>query len=1183
MGSAQEDFRTIVIEPLQVNRGPHIFSYADYLNLPVDQRSNDEADVVDSRFTQKMLEWLGFESGDIVYNRTTPGQPQNLVDFVVTTAGSTAFIVEDKSTDKRLDIASLEQLRRYTVGTAGYCLWTNARSITGLRFDANGRYETLVEVRVESVFGAKPSFLDQEAAFEMLRLLYGKKRFTDIADILLAIAIDEQEWKRGAKTLTDQASLRAFIDESRSVLSQITTAIRARLSHVSIELDEGARDLAASQQQYLSILTNLFEKLKGGGGVNLKELALLEAELQSFSPRLADVDTSHIERMKPAMSSATLPLWRSAIQDMKGVISALRTRDLARTESRRIRAAYLIWLERYKLIEGEERGSDVEARRSQAFAEQVGYVFFVRLLLVRVLEDKGIMTRLVSDGGFKNWFTFLKSSFLEERVQEIRGEAFLPLVYSRVVSFYRHFFQQPVFDWFQPDDYLLALVLHRFSQYDFSDVTNDLLGFTYEAFIERVARNQKGHFLTPPEVVEYMLDRADYTLPTIIGESLLDPACGSGSFLVHAARRLRRVIQTTMAQRDPVDRSRMFVEQVKSKLVGLEVNPFSCYLAELNLFIQALDDLIVLWRKGERPDIERFAIYNTNSLEMPQAVLSSSSEYSATTTFTDEALDEAASIKSRAGAFSYVISNPPYVNRGIILGAKSYGEYPFYREVVKGDENFYLLFLRLATYYVAPGGSICFICPLNLFGDESTMRAREMFNRGDWTIQTITRFYARDVLFAGVLQGVCIARFDRLPFQPDSLIEIRGGFSIEEAAQNAAMLLSARVIQSYPSKPTWSKPWLVNADPTTYDLWEFVREKSNQDLAEVLSGKIKAQEGDARSTWAKPMLVAGPGPHRIPLTKGKNIVDWGDWSPVAYLDPSITLSSSIKDYTGSRWVQKQVQRIAQLTQNETAIFLKEVSGLEMKRPIRGTILERDGRHPVAADHTVLVMYTLEPEYEKLAHAVFGLITSEMYNLLFSLFSTNAHANFKEILRLPVPPWTDELEQQLSDQTKSVLAAYKTLYAHESRFGTDQEHVSAESVLVTSGLPTLRLEELIVRGDIGLNGTPNYSLSVLLNKGLLTFQAHLPAAALQAFEHLLRASGELSYAKGGKDILLPDPRVAALFLSKQEEAERERETLRAQVTQTLRALDDMVCAAYGITSPEWRTLVERGVPWARNPS
>ncbi|GAC1615260.1 MAG: hypothetical protein NVS4B11_01890 [Ktedonobacteraceae bacterium] len=1184
MATAQETFGTTIIEPLKVNIGGSTLSYAAYLALPAAQRSNDEADVVDSRFTQKLLEWLGFNEGDVIYNRPMPGRPEDKPDFVVKMLGATAFVVEDKSTDEHFNEASIKQLRRYTVGTSGYCLWTNSRSIIGLRFDANGQPQVLVEVRVDGIFGPQQTSPNQEANFELLRLLFRRQRFTDVSNLIAATAVDEETWKKQTKSLTDDASLRMFIAESRFVLDQLVTAIKARLSTVASELEEAKNELRSSQQRYAFITTDLLNRLKGGAAVKVNEITRLETELHDLEANIADINIASIEHLKPAMTAATLPLWTTFIQEINAVISTLRERDLARGESRRIRAAYLVWLERYKYIEGEDKGSDnaVEMQRQNAFAEQVSYVFFVRLLLARVLEDKGIMPRIVSDGGFKNWFDFLKSSSMDS-IDEIRGEAFLPLVYRRVANFYRHFFQQPVFDWFLPDDYLLALVLHRLNQYNFKDVTSDLLGFTYEAFIERTARNQKGHFLTPPSIVEFMLDRAQYHTSAIIGESLIDTACGSGSFLVHAARRLKQVLASTTSMKDPLERSRLFIEHVQSKLVGLEINPFSCYLAELNLFIQVLDDLALLWGKGERPNIERFAIYNTNSLEMPQAVLNSNEKNTAIA-FTDDAaaLDEAALIKASYNSFGYVICNPPYLNRGIILGAKSYGEFPFYRDVVKGDENFYLLFLRLAAYYVAPRGTICFICPLNLFGDESTMRAREMFGKAEWSIPSITRFYVRDVLFPGVLQGVCVIRIDNQPGQPSDMVEVRGGYSIAEAAQNATQIPRSQVIHNYPVKTTWSKPWLVNANTDTYALWECIRNQTKQDLADLLQDKIEVGKGDVRSTWAKPMLISGHEPKSIPLTKGKYVTDWGDWLASAYLDPYVTISNFSKDHGGSEWVQKRLQRIANMTEKEIVIFLKEVSGLEMKRPIRGTILQRDKQHSVVADETLLVMYTLNAAHEDLAYAVFGLLTSSIYNFLFSLFSTNAHANFKEILRLPVPNWSLEREKQLATETRKTLDVYKDLHDHEKIYGSDQtKHVSVNDVLAVSKLPTLRFEELVMREDIVIKSTANLTLDVLLQRGLITFNTKLNPDTIQGLERIIRANGALTYTKGGKDIRFPNIKVTATFLSQLQFLEQERAAKLQSTLDSQKALDDVVIDAYGITTSSWREIIRLGVPWARN--
>lgn len=1185
MATAQELFESMVIAPLRVSTSSGLLSYAAYLDLPANQRSNDEAAVVDFKFTNKVLEWLGYDAGDIIYNQPTPGHPQDKPDFVVRLSGTTACIVEDKSTDENFNEKVVRQLRRYTSGTTGYCLWTNARTILGLRFDSNGQYQTLVEVRVEGTFGNKKSLYPQEANFDILSLLFKKQRFTDLSVLLNEVAISAAEWEKQSRPLTDEKSLRAFIQESRFVLDQLATAVKARLSTVAIDLDEAAADLLSSQQKYVSIVSNLMNKLKGGGGAHINELRQLEEELRNLEPRLADIDISQIERLKPMMGEATLLLWRNALQEISAVVAAFRERDFARVESRRIRSAYQLWRERYKVIEAQDTNDEIEVelRRQQAFAEQVSYVFFVRLLLARVLEDKGIMPRLVSDGGFRDWYQFIKAS-ASGKTAEIRSESFLPLVYRRVANFYRHFFQQPVFDWFLPDDYLVAQVLQRLNMYNFKEVTNDLLGFTYETFIDRVARNKKGHFLTPPAVVEFMLDRMEYNTPAIIGEKLLDPACGSGSFLVHAARRLRQVLASALNTSDPVTLAWAFIEQVKTKLVGLEINPFSCYLAELNLLIQALDDLAVLWARGEQPDIERFAIYNTNSLEMPQSALYSGRNGTATV-FVDEEgiLDEAASIKTQRGNFGYVLCNPPYINRGIILGAKSYGDFPFYSDVVKGDENFYLLFLRLATYYVTTGGSIVFICPLNLFGDESTMRAREIWSENEWRIASLTRFYSRTVLFPGVLQGVCVIRFDKLASQPTDMVEIRGGFTVEEAAQAATELGRFRIINNYPVKTDWNKPWLVNTNTATYDIWEFVKGNSNQSLNDLIEMKLKGHEGDARSTWAKPMLVAHSGPQIVPLTKGNAITDWGDWTATAHLDPSIVIPKGLKDYTSCLWVQRQVQRILNLPETETALFLKEVSGLEMKRPIRGTLIQRNRSHPVVADHTVLVIHTLAAKYESLAYAVFGLLTSAIYNFFFSLFSTNAHANFKEILRLPVPNWSTELEAQLADKTRTVLDAYKDLYAHETRYGAGQEkrQVDVKAVLRESRLPVFRLEELVMRGDVKIEGPPNLTLKMLLEREQIVFGQALSADAAQAIQSLLEANGTAIYTKGGKDILVPHPRVASEFALRRQALEQERVTKLQLVAAEQRLLDLACINAYGMKDSEWQEVIQSGVPWARN--
>lgn len=715
-------------------------------------------------------------------------------------------------------------------------------------------------------------------------------------------------------------------------------------------------------------------------------------------------------------------------------------------DAQRIRQAYRTWQTHLPRNESHEHSRQTphtgEMQRRQAFSEQTGYMCFTRLLLARVLEDKAIGPGLASISACKRW---LRALNLRE------AQAPLPRVYRQAARLYLQLVPPEVFDWFEPEDALLTLVLHQLRRFTFADLCNDLPGQAYEAMIERGARNQRGHFLTPPDLVEFLLDRAGYCSPTIIGASLLDPSCGSGRFLVQAARRLRSAIQSTLAHRSPAQRASRYIELVQTTLVGLEIDPFACYLARLNLFLQILDDLALLWREQQDPQIVCFAIYTTNSLDMPapcsrQVALP----------------DEAAPVKALQQHFRYILCNPPYINRGITLHAQRYAEHPFYREIVKGDENFSLLFLRLATYYLAPAGTLCVVCPLNLLGDESTMRAREMFGQADtWRLRSITRFYSRTALFPGVVQGVCVVRIDRAAARDTDTIEIAGGSTIAAAKQRPVQIAYTRVTTNYPPQATWSKPWLVHAQPEVYDLWEWIRHRCRQDLAGLIAGKLEAAKGDVRSTWAQPLRIPAWQPGALPVTKGATIAAWGNWSAAAYLDPAACIPPGTAAYKNSLWVQKRARRIANLAHPETVLLLKEIAGLEMQRPLRGTLTERSSSHPFVADETVLVIYTRDPAHDTLACALFGLITSAFYNYLFTLFSTNAHASLKEILRLPVPAWNQDLEQRLATATRAALGQGGE-DAHRVQQALDEQVIEAYGIehaawkrLITAGCPWTR--------------------------------------------------------------------------------------------------------------------------------
>ena len=89
-----------------------------------------------------------------------------------------------------------------------------------------------------------------------------------------AIAVDESNWK--PKSLNNVTSLHTFISECRFVLDQLVTDVQARLNTVAMDMDESAKDALSGKKDFDAVVLKLLDKLKGGGGIALPEIAKLE-------------------------------------------------------------------------------------------------------------------------------------------------------------------------------------------------------------------------------------------------------------------------------------------------------------------------------------------------------------------------------------------------------------------------------------------------------------------------------------------------------------------------------------------------------------------------------------------------------------------------------------------------------------------------------------------------------------------------------------------------------------------------------------------------------------------------------------------------------------------------------------------------------------------------------------------
>lgn len=194
---------------------------------------------------------------------------------------------------------------------------------------------------------------------------------------------------------------------------------------------------------------------------------------------------------------------------------------------------------------------------------------------------------------------------------------------------------------------MLLRILYQLNAYDFSTLDRDLLGDLYQKLLPRDLRKKMGEFYTDEEVVEYILHRSGYVQACRDGApSLLDPACGSGSFLVRAAAYL---IEGARA-RGVGDAG--VLELVSRCIHGLDINDFAVFIARVNLLFTVFD-LIARTRR----DVV-FQVHEANSLmgvtEIDQLATAFGEGAVALPAMTDGE-------RARQGRYDFVVGNPPYV------------------------------------------------------------------------------------------------------------------------------------------------------------------------------------------------------------------------------------------------------------------------------------------------------------------------------------------------------------------------------------------------------------------------------------------------------------------------------------------------------------------------------------------
>lgn len=156
--------------------------------------------------------------------------------------------------------------------------------------------------------------------------------------------------------------------------------------------------------------------------------------------------------------------------------------------------------------------------------------------------------------------------------------------------------------WTEPIEKLVRDMVTRLDSYNPGTLSEDriasrdLLKKLYQQLFPQSVRHNLGEYYTPDWLAEHVLDDLKY-----VGdpeERLLDPACGSGTFLVMAINRIRKWYDANR-ERCRFDEGDL-CRKILSNVVGFDLNPVAIMAARTNYLI-AIRDLTRYVDKVEIP------------------------------------------------------------------------------------------------------------------------------------------------------------------------------------------------------------------------------------------------------------------------------------------------------------------------------------------------------------------------------------------------------------------------------------------------------------------------------------------------------------------------------------------------------------------------------------------------------
>ena len=179
----------------------------------------------------------------------------------------------------------------------------------------------------------------------------------------------------------------------------------------------------------------------------------------------------------------------------------------------------------------------------------------------------------------------------------LNGKLFKEVNISGVIE--DDFFSWPVFCGAGND--LIRQIASHVRRFDFSAVQADILKGLYEGLIRQEQRHKMGEYYTPDWLAEKICKEV---IKKPLENRVIDPACGSGTFLFHSIRLL-----IASAEKNNLS-AKETIGVICDKIAGIDIHPVAVIFSRITYLLAILKTL----QKG-RPDNMSVPVYLGDSLQ----------------------------------------------------------------------------------------------------------------------------------------------------------------------------------------------------------------------------------------------------------------------------------------------------------------------------------------------------------------------------------------------------------------------------------------------------------------------------------------------------------------------------------------------------------------------------------------